>query len=98
MKIVFVNRFFFPDQSATSQILSDLAFYLAGSGHDVHVVTSRQRYEAPEASLPPVETVDGVKIHRIWTSRFGRDKLLGRTADYLTFYMSAGWRLLRLAE
>src|SRR5882762_1434401 len=96
-KIVFVNRFFFPDQSATSQILTDLAFYLAGSGHDVHVVTSRQRYEEPRASLPSAEVVKGVKIHRIWTSRFGRDKLLGRTADYLSFYLSAGWRLLHLA-
>jgi len=97
-KIVFVNRFFFPDQSATSQILTDLAFYLAGSGHDVHVVTSRQRYEEPGASLPPAEVANGVKIHRIWTSRFGRDKLLGRTVDYLSFYLSASWRLLRLAE
>ena len=98
MKIIFVNRFFFPDQSATSQVLTDLAFYLARSGHDVHVVTSRQRYEEPGASLLSAETANGVKIHRIWTSRFGRDKLLGRTADYLSFYLSAGWRLLRLAE
>src|SRR5205809_1991543 len=93
MKIVFVNRFFFPDQSATSQILTDLGFYLAGSGHDVHVVASRQRYEEPGASLPPAEVARSVKIHRIWTSRFGRDNLLGRTVDYLTFYLSAGWRL-----
>jgi len=48
--------------------------------------------------LPSAEVAKGVKIHRIWTSRFGRDKLLGRTADYLSFYLSAGWRLLRLAE
>jgi glycosyltransferase involved in cell wall biosynthesis len=98
MKIIFVNRFFFPDQSATSQILTDLAFYLAGLGHDVHVVTSRQRYEEPGASLPSAEVSNGVKIHRIWTSRFGRDKLPGRAADYLTFYLSTGWRLRRLAE
>jgi colanic acid biosynthesis glycosyl transferase WcaI len=38
----------------------------------------------------------GVEIHRIWTSRFGRGSLLGRTADYVTFYLSAGWRLIRL--
>jgi glycosyltransferase involved in cell wall biosynthesis len=67
-------------------------------GHDVHVVTSRLRYEQPGASLPSVETAEGVKIHRIWTSRFGRDELLGRTVDYLTFYLSAGWRLFRLAR
>src|SRR6185295_20168968 len=97
MKIVFVNRFFFPDHSATSQLLTDLAFYLAGSGHEVHVVTSRQRYEDPGALLPSAEVANGVKIHRIWTSRFGRDKLHGRAVDYATFYLSAGWRLFRLA-
>src|SRR5258708_21898838 len=96
MKMVCVNRFFFPDQAGSSQILTDLAFYLAGMGHDVRVVTSRQRYEEPRASLPSAEVANGVKIHRIWTSRFGRDSLLGRTVDYLTFYMSAGWRLYQL--
>ena len=30
-RLIFINRFFFPDHSATSQILSDLAFHLAGS-------------------------------------------------------------------
>lgn len=98
MRIVFLNRYFYPDYSSTSQLLTDLAFYLAGSGHDVHVVTSRLRYEEPETSLPSAETAHGVTIHRVWTSRFGRDSLLGRTADYLTFYLSAGWRLFRLAR
>src|ERR1700732_1535893 len=43
-RIIFLNRFFFPDHSATSQILSDLAFYLAGVGGDIHVIASQQRY------------------------------------------------------
>lgn len=98
MKIIFVNRFFFPDHSATSQLLTDLAFHLAELGHDVHVVTSRLRYEDPRASLPSSEVANGVKIHRIWTSRFGRDSLFGRALDYATFYTSAGWGLFRLAR
>lgn len=65
-------------------------------GHDVHVVTSRLRYEDPGAQLAPAEMARGVHIHRVWTSRFGRGDLIGRTADYLTFYLSAGWRLLWL--
>ncbi len=40
-KLIFVNRFFFPDHSATSQILSDLAFHRSAAGRDVHIVTSR---------------------------------------------------------
>ncbi len=98
MRLIFVNRYFYPDQSATSQLLTDLAFYLAAMGHDVHVVTSRLRYEEPSAQLLSAETAEGVKIHRIWTSRFGRGKLPGRTVDYVTFYLSAGWRLYRLAR
>jgi glycosyltransferase involved in cell wall biosynthesis len=108
MRLVFVNRFFHPDHSATSQILTDLCFALAARGHEVHVVTSRLRYDdatarfAPEkiaTSRPaPEEVVSGVMVHRIWTSRFGRGTLPGRAADYLTFYLSALWRLARLAD
>jgi glycosyltransferase involved in cell wall biosynthesis len=47
--------------------------------------------------MPSSEVANGVKVHRIWTSRFGRDRLLGRTVDYATFYLSAGWRLFRLS-
>jgi glycosyltransferase involved in cell wall biosynthesis len=93
-KLLFVNRYFSPDESATSQLLSDLATELAGAGYRVEVVTSRQRYEDPSARLPAHESVRGVSVHRMWTSRWGRDSLLGRSFDYLTFYFSAGLWLL----
>jgi hypothetical protein len=54
-----MNRFSFPDHSATSQILSDLAFHLAGSAIDVYVVTSRQCYDDPHAYLLEAESIDG---------------------------------------
>jgi len=88
-RVIFINRFFFPDHSATSQILTDLAFHLAGGGTDVHVVTSRQRYDEPNADLPAAEAIDGVAIQRVSTTRFGRSALIGRGFDYLSFYRSA---------
>ena len=88
MRVVFLNRFFFPDHSATSQILTDLAFHLAGCGIDVRVVTSRQRYDDPNAYLPKAESIGGVAIYRISTTRFGRSALIGRGFDYLSFYSS----------
>ncbi len=97
-KYIFLNRYFYPDHSATSQLLSDLAFDLGGQGWDVHVITSRQRYDDPGAGLAAAETVRGVRIYRVWTSRFGRRNLLGRTFDYFTFYTSAAWRLWRLVR
>jgi colanic acid biosynthesis glycosyl transferase WcaI len=90
-RIIFLNRFFFPDHSATSQILSDLAFHLAEGENDIHVITSQQRYDDPRARLPAFEEIRGVTIHRVPTTRFGRSNLVGRGFDYASFYASL-WR------
>jgi colanic acid biosynthesis glycosyl transferase WcaI len=97
-RVIFVNRYFFPDHSATSRILSDLAFALAESGRAVCVVTSRQRYDDPQAQLPAEEKIRGVDIHRVSTARFGRSTLWGRGIDYLTFYAGAGRAIRSLAR
>lgn len=94
--VIFLNRYFHPDHSATSQMLSDLAFDLSGRGHAVRVITSRQGYEDPMERLPSYEVVGGVEVRRMWTSSFGRAKLVGRAVDYVTFYFSAAWTLLSL--
>ena len=95
-KVVFVNRYFHPDQSATSQMLTDLATGLAAKGFDVHVVCSRQLYDEPGVGLPADETLFGVRVHRVATTRFGRNRLRGRTLDYLSFYVSCAFMLLKL--
>ncbi len=79
-------------------MLTDLASALAAGGADVHVVTSRQRYDDPAASLPAQEVIDGVAVHRVRTSAFGRGNLLGRSFDYLSFYFSAAIALFRLVR
>jgi glycosyltransferase involved in cell wall biosynthesis len=97
--LIFVNRYFYPDHSATSQMLSDLAFWLAETGgFEVHVVASRQRYDDASAALAAEEQAKGVHIHRVWTSRFGRGNLAGRAIDYGSFYLSAFACLLRRAD
>jgi len=96
MKIIFVNRYYAPDHSATSQLLTDLATALA-SEFRVHVVTSRQRYDDPAARLPRYELSHGVSIDRVYTTTFGRSRLTGRALDYLSFYVTASLRLLHLA-
>jgi colanic acid biosynthesis glycosyl transferase WcaI len=90
-RVIFLNRFFHPDHSATSRMVSSLAFALAESGKEVHVVTSRQLYDAADADLSASDVVRGVHIHRVATTQFGRAKLLGRSLDYLSFYFSS-WR------
>jgi len=96
-RIIFLNRYFYPDHSATSQILSDLAFHLAAAGQDIHVITSQQIYDDPGARLSSKEIVHGVQIHRVATTRFGRSNLVGRGLDYLSFYRSMWRRVISLS-
>jgi glycosyltransferase involved in cell wall biosynthesis len=93
-RFIFFNRFFHPDHSATSQILSDLAFHLASLGREVHVITSQQLYDAPHANLAKQERVRNVNVHRVPTTAFGRAALWGRGFDYASYYASM-WRCAR---
>lgn len=97
MTIFFINRFFYPDHSATAQLLSQLAFALAGRGYEIEVITSCLCYDNSQ-KLKRQETIRGVRIVRLPTSSFGRGELLGRTADYLTFYLAALFSLLRRVQ
>ena len=98
MRVVFVNRYFYPDHSATSQMVSDLAFHLASRGWEVGVITSRQRYDDPSAALARREVVRGVDVQRVWSTTFGRHFLPGRAVDYATFYLSALFAMMRERE
>jgi colanic acid biosynthesis glycosyl transferase WcaI len=93
-KIVFVNRYYAPDESATSQLLTDLAESFAADGFVVQVICSRQRYENAAANLEASSCLKGVSVLRVWTTRFGRARLVGRAIDYGTFYMSSALALL----
>jgi colanic acid biosynthesis glycosyl transferase WcaI len=97
VKIILVNRFFHPDESATSQLLSDLAFALAGAGHQVTAICSCQSYADPSAMFPAEELVEGVRILRVGSTRFGRGGP-GRLLDYASFLLGAllrVWQLVR---
>jgi colanic acid biosynthesis glycosyl transferase WcaI len=98
LRVLFVNRYYAPDLSATSQMLTDLAEGLARSGVEVGVICSRQLYEDPAAVLPSQEVLRGVRVWRVRTARFGRARLAGRTLDYASFYLSAGLALLEHAR
>lgn len=97
-KLIFVNRFYAPDHSATAQILTDLCEYLAVNGHDVHVVTSAASFEDPEARLPPRELRNGVSVTRVGTTRFGRGTIVGRLVDYLSFFVTTTFALARMVS
>ncbi|MEO0550723.1 MAG: glycosyltransferase family 4 protein [Pseudomonadota bacterium] len=97
-KVIFVNRFFYPDHGATAQILSDLASHLTDIGFEVEVVTSRLSYSNPDERFEPREQWNGVSIVRLPTTGFGRANLIGRTLDYLSFYVVCFFSILKRAK
>lgn len=77
---------------------SSLAFGLADLGWQVHVITSRQLYDDAGANLAGNDHFRQVSVHRLWSTRFGRERLVGRAIDCLSLYLSIFGSLLRLAR
>lgn len=93
-KIIFINRFFYPDISATSQLLTELSTLLSAQGQNIHIVTGRRLYDDKSRLLPKSETHQGVAIHRILTTTLGQYGLPGRAIDFIVFYLAATISLL----
>jgi glycosyltransferase involved in cell wall biosynthesis len=93
VRLLFVNRFYWPETPATGQLLADLAEGLAARGFEVEIVTS----------LPPTasarETHRGVSIRRVrgtWLA--ARAGALGKAADFASFLLGAIWQTWRRAD
>lgn len=95
MRLTILNQFFYPDHSATSQLMTELAQNLCEQGVEVTALASRGRYNGGE-TLPLRENYNGVRIERAWATGFGKSTLFGRLADYLTFFFGAFWKLLTM--
>lgn len=76
-------------------MISAVAEDAARAGWQAGVVTSARGYNREE-TYPAAEDHAGVRIQRVGGPRFNRHSLLGRLANYLSFVLASGWRLLRL--
>jgi len=96
LKILLLNQVFYPDVVSTAQHLSNLATALVERGHDVTVISSRRGYEHPETLFPARETWRGVKVIRVYSTRFGKRAKWRRAADFASFLIGCTARLLFL--
>ena len=95
MRVLILNQFFYPDISATSQLMTDLAEDLALLGAQVTALCSNVSYVGGK-SFASSEIHGAVRIERVPVIAFNRENILRRIGSYLSFYISAFWRLLRL--
>src|SRR5262245_2804506 len=98
MHIAFFNRSYYPDQTATSQLLADLCEDLVSEyGCRVSVISGMPTelppgHEAPRAR----ETRRGVEIIRAQGTRFSKRRFAGRASNYATYFLSACWKGITL--
>lgn len=89
MRVTFINRFYWPAETATAQLLTDLAEALAARGWHVQVVTGHS-----SAGLANFEIHQGVEIHRVGRRMSSAQDLVRRAFDFVFFHLGA-WPALR---
>jgi glycosyltransferase involved in cell wall biosynthesis len=96
MRITLINQAFHPDVVSSGQHLTDLALELVERGHEVTVITSRRAYDNPKKIFPKKETWRGIRVHRLFSTGFGKRAKWRRATDFASFLCSCCWRLLWL--
>ena len=88
MHVCFFNRAYWPDLSATGQLLTEMAEGLAAAhGWQVTVVTGYPL--RTEARPPGRERRNGVTIVRAGGTTFSPGRFAGRAANYLSYFAAA---------
>ena len=83
-RLLLINQYFPPDASATAHLLGELAADLA-EHHEVWVVAGQPSYNATAGDTAPA----GVHLRRVRSTSFDRTSMLGRLANYVSFFAVA---------
>ena len=104
MHIAFFNRSYYPDQTATGQLLTELCEQLVRDHHcQVSVVTGMPLhpvagFDMSRGTIVMRDAQHGVRIFRARGTRFSKDRFAGRACNYLTYFLSACYAGLRLEK
>jgi glycosyltransferase involved in cell wall biosynthesis len=90
-----LNRSYWPDAEATGQLLTELCEDLA-ERFDVTVIAGQPNHNPEGADYRRVgwEERRGVRIRRVWNTRFPKSSLLGKAVNLLSYLGMACWAAL----
>ncbi len=98
MRVLLINQVFSPDVAATAQHAHDLGRHLVAKGHEVHVVCGRAIYGQKGAVLAKNETIDGIHVHRVGKSLFGKASIALRIIDFGLMYVALALKALTVKK
>ncbi len=93
-KVVFLSQYFYPEENATSEMLTGIAIALKQKGFEVEAVSGFPSYHRNQRTRSPDEKekvkmeahiYKEMRIHRIWSTTFHRSSFLGRALNALSF-------------
>ncbi|MGB3797330.1 MAG: glycosyltransferase family 4 protein, partial [Alteraurantiacibacter sp.] len=97
MTTIFINRFFYPDQSATSAMLTDLLGELDTATHEFVVIASASMHTPGNGEEPC--NLEGVRVIRIPGLKKASSAIIPRLLDFALFYLGlifvGGWTIKR---
>lgn len=102
MKILALSHYYPPEVNAPASRLSEHARVWREAGHEVTVVTCAPNHPAGELypgyrnKLWQEETIDGIRVIRLWTWLAANEGFLPRIANYVSYLLSVlvwMWRL-----
>jgi glycosyltransferase involved in cell wall biosynthesis len=92
LRILFLNRAYWPDVEATGHLLGELCTDLARRGHSISVIAGQPNFL--DERLPARQTHDGVEIIRVGNRRFQKASFLSRVIGLLSYVILAAWAAL----
>ncbi|UCD51488.1 MAG: glycosyltransferase family 4 protein [Phycisphaerales bacterium] len=93
-QLLILCQLFYPELVSTGQTLTELAEQLAARGVDVEVLCGPPTVLGREKKVPKRMEHQGIRIRRVWGTRFLKLSLVGRVLNQLTFTCSAFLHLL----
>jgi len=92
LRLLFLNRCFYPDVEATGQLLAELCADLA-KRHDVTVIAGQPNFSrtGPLRSFIQRERHERVEVLRVRNVRFTKRSVLGRAAGLISYLLLAFW-------
>jgi len=100
LRLTIVTQWFPPEQSPFGRMMLELGSGLAENGWDVTIMTGFPNH--PQGSVfggyrkrwLTEEFIGPVRVLRLWLATFSSRTLLARLATFLSFTLTASWRLL----
>ncbi len=83
--VLIISQVFVPDPAAVGQYMADVAGGLVEKGFRVRVLTANRGYDDPSIVYPRRSNIDGIEVHRLGWSSFGKKNLLVRIVAQLSF-------------